>query len=79
MAAITVRGLDDDVHRALMARARRNGRSMESEVRSILSDEVRADLMTPNILVEFYLAHRNEPIDDLPVPARGLDEPRVVF
>lgn len=37
MSTITVRGLDDDVVRALKVRAAREGRSMEAEVRTILT------------------------------------------
>ncbi|MEW1976380.1 MULTISPECIES: FitA-like ribbon-helix-helix domain-containing protein [Actinomycetes] len=37
MSTITVRGLDDVVVRALKLRAAREGRSMEAEVRSILT------------------------------------------
>lgn len=37
MSTITVRGLDDDIVRALKVRAARQGRSMEAEVRSILT------------------------------------------
>lgn len=41
MSTITVRGLDDDVVRALKVRAAREGRSMEAEVRSILTTATR--------------------------------------
>lgn len=41
MATITVRGLDDEVVRALKVRAARKGRAMEAEVRSILTDAAR--------------------------------------
>lgn len=41
MAAISVRGLDEDVARRLKMRAVRHGRSMEAEVRAILTDVVR--------------------------------------
>lgn len=41
MAAISIRGLDDEVRERLRIRAARNGRSMEAEVRSILVDAVR--------------------------------------
>lgn len=41
MATITVRGLDDDIIRALKVRAAHHGRSMEAEVRSILSSAAR--------------------------------------
>ncbi|GGH43740.1 FitA-like ribbon-helix-helix domain-containing protein [Microbacterium album] len=40
MAAITIRSLPDEVHRALKAQAQRHGRSTEAEVRSILSSAV---------------------------------------
>ena len=40
MPTITIRGLDDDVVRALKVRAAREGRSMEAEVRTILTSAV---------------------------------------
>jgi plasmid stability protein len=40
MAAISVRDLDDDVRERLRVRAARNGRSMEAEVREILTAAV---------------------------------------
>lgn len=43
MAAITVRNLSDETHRALKARAARHGRSTEAEVRAILDAAVRPD------------------------------------
>ncbi|UNX55963.1 Arc family DNA-binding protein [Georgenia sp. TF02-10] len=51
MAAISVRDLDDDVRERLRVRAARNGRSMEAEIRHILTAAVRepepdADLFT---------------------------------
>lgn len=42
MSTITVRGLDDEVVRALKVRAAREGRSMESEVRDILTVAARS-------------------------------------
>lgn len=36
--AVTIRQLDDDVHRALKARAVRAGRSVEAEIRQILTE-----------------------------------------
>ena len=41
MASISVRNLDDDVKERLRVRAARHGRSMESEIRVILSDAVQ--------------------------------------
>jgi antitoxin FitA len=40
MANLTVRNLDDDVVTALKARAKRNRRSLEAEVRVLLRDAV---------------------------------------
>lgn len=41
MAAVSVRGIDDQVRERLRIRAARHGRSMEAEIRSILTDAVR--------------------------------------
>ena len=41
MAALVVRNLSDETHRALKERAAANGRSTEAEVRSILETAVR--------------------------------------
>lgn len=41
MAAITVRDLPEETHRALRMRAARNGRSTEAEVRAILEETLR--------------------------------------
>ena len=40
MAMLTVRNIPEKIHRALRARAARNGRSMEAEVREILESSV---------------------------------------
>ena len=41
MATLTVRQLEDDVYRDLRAQAESSGRSMEAEVRNILTAAVR--------------------------------------
>lgn len=41
MAALSIRGLDDDVRERLRVRAARHGRSMEAEIRAILVEAVR--------------------------------------
>lgn len=41
MGAVTVRNLDDGVKERLRIRAAQHGRSMESEIRSILAEAVR--------------------------------------
>ena len=43
MACITVRNIEDSVKQRLQSRARRHGKSLEEEVRSILRHAVRAD------------------------------------
>ncbi|MCO7218424.1 Arc family DNA-binding protein [Klenkia sp. PcliD-1-E] len=41
MAALSIRDLDDDVKARLQVRAAQHGRSMESEVRAILTEAVQ--------------------------------------
>lgn len=41
MAAVTIRNLSDQTHRAIKARAARNERSTEAEIRAILDAAVR--------------------------------------
>ena len=43
MAAVTVRNLSEETHRALKVRAAQNGRSTEAEIRRILEDAVSPD------------------------------------
>lgn len=47
MAAVTIRNISDETHRALRARAAYHGRSTEAEIRDILEAAVR-----PNELVK---------------------------
>jgi plasmid stability protein len=46
MAAVTVRNLPEETHRALKLRAARNGRSTEAEIRVILEDAVSPNSST---------------------------------
>ena len=43
MAAVTIRNLSDEVHRALKVRAARHNRSTEAEMRAILEAAVRPE------------------------------------
>lgn len=43
MAAVTIRNLSDETHRALKARAARHNRSTEAEIRAILEAAVRPE------------------------------------
>lgn len=71
MAAISVRDLDDEVTARLKVRAARHGRSMEAEVRVILTD---AALEAEDEAVNLAQAirHRFAGVDgaEVPIPAR---------
>lgn len=74
MASIVVRGLDETVKRRLAEQAKEHGRSMEAEVRDILTRAARR----PNIAVALMEAVREVGgIEELPVPERR-DEARAV-
>ena len=67
MASIIVRGLDDTVKQQLAAQAKEHGRSMEAEVRDILTKAARR----PHIGVALLAAAREVGgVEELPVPTR---------
>lgn len=67
MATIVVRGLDDAVKQQLAAQAKSHGRSMEAEVRDILTKAAQR----PHIGIALLSAARAVGgIDDLPIPPR---------
>lgn len=45
MATITVRGLDDKIKELVCAKAKRNGRSLEAEVRQIIIASTGGDVL----------------------------------
>jgi antitoxin FitA len=49
MSALSIRDLDDKVKERLRVRAARHGRSMEAEVRAILTDAVAEPGDTPSL------------------------------
>jgi len=68
MASIVVRGLDESVKSQIAAQAKEHGRSMEAEVREILTRSARR----PHIGLALMQAVRDlGGIDDLPVPGRA--------
>ncbi len=74
MSSIIVRGLEESVKEQLVAQAKRHGRSMEAEVRDILTKAAQR----PNIGVALMRAARSVGgVDELPVPERN-DVARVV-
>jgi plasmid stability protein len=52
MAAVHIRDLDDDVKDRLRVRAARNGRSMEAEIRAILTDAVSEPVPSRSLFSE---------------------------
>ena len=73
MAALSIRDLDDQVKARLQVRAAQHGRSMEAEVRAILTDAVAEP--NPGFGLAQALESRALPIwiaDGLELPARTL-------
>lgn len=67
MSSIIVRGLDEAVKQRLAAQAKEHGRSMEAEVRDILTRAARR----PNVGVALFEAAQSVGgIAELPIPAR---------
>lgn len=74
MSSIIVRGLDDHVKQQLASQAREHGRSMEAEVRDILTKAARR----PHIGVALLNVARDVGgVEELPIPMRD-DVARVV-
>lgn len=68
MASIVVRGLDESVKQQLAAQAKDHGRSMEAEVREIVTSAVHR----PHVgLALLQAAQEMGGIDDLPIPERS--------
>ncbi|WP_125106237.1 FitA-like ribbon-helix-helix domain-containing protein [Gulosibacter massiliensis] len=67
MSSIIVRGLDGHVKQQLASQAKEHGRSMEAEVRDILTKAARR----PHIGMALLSAARDvEGVDELPIPTR---------
>ncbi|WP_029150848.1 FitA-like ribbon-helix-helix domain-containing protein [Microbacterium indicum] len=67
MSSIIVRGLDDRVKQQLASQAKEHGRSMEAEVRDILTKAARR----PHIgMALLDVARELGGVDELPVPTR---------
>lgn len=82
MAVMTIRDLDDEVRDKLRIRAAHNKRSMEAEVRAILTAAVESPVEGTflDALFEFGIQLREAGVDinDL-LPPREPYEPRVTF
>ncbi|SEJ51806.1 FitA-like ribbon-helix-helix domain-containing protein [Demequina mangrovi] len=67
MSSIIVRGLDESVKKQLAAQAKQHGRSMEAEVRAILTRAAQR----PHIGLALMEAAREAEVGvELPIPAR---------
>ena len=67
MSSVIVRGLDDAVKQQHAAQAKEHGRSMEAEVRAILTKAARR----PHIGIALLAAAQDVGgVEDLPIPVR---------
>ncbi len=71
MPTITVRQLDETVHRRLRERAARHGRSMEAEARAVLAEAVRDEDFADAWLAA-VAPFRGEPLE---IPPRSAPRP----
>ena len=67
MPTLTVRRLEDDVYQELKTQAEASGRSMEAEVRAILTSTVRGRTWW----AEWVKATESLRGDELPIPPRS--------
>ena len=63
MASVTIRNIPDRTHRALKARAERNGRSTEAEIRHILEESVPPQVGLGTALAAIGRSVRRETIE----------------
>jgi len=75
VAALSVRDLDDGVKERLRVRAAQNGRSMEAEIRDILTDAVKEPERERNWLTELHETFAALGGVDLDIPPRGPGRP----
>jgi antitoxin FitA len=76
MASLTVRKLDEKTKELLRRKAQRNGRSMEDEVRSILTNAVTPDEKQKGLGSAIHELFRDiGGADDLPLMPRDVNRP----
>jgi plasmid stability protein len=79
MAALTVRGLDDETKARLRVRAAQNGRSMEAEVRAILQDSLSEQPTFGGLGTRIHEQFAAEGGVDLDLPPRSETPRAAVF
>ncbi len=68
-ASITVRNLDGRVKERLRVRAAHNGRSMEAELRAIITEAVEVPVRVPEISLYDRIRARVEPLGGIELEA----------
>ncbi|GII80280.1 plasmid stabilization protein [Sphaerisporangium rufum] len=71
MAAVSIRSLDEEVKRRLRVRAARHGRSMESEIRAILTEAVSEPSESEGLMTALLDRFSAVGGVDLELPARS--------
>ncbi len=70
MATLTIRGLDEEVHARLRIRAAQHGRSMEAEVRAILTERLTSPTPDFGLASRIHARFATLGDADLELPAR---------
>ena len=71
MAALSIRDLDDEVRERLRVRAAQHGRSMEAEIRAILTDAVGGPTDRPGLAQALLARFAEVGGADLELPTRS--------
>ena len=73
MATLTIRNIEPSIKERLRVRAAQNGRSMEAELRAIVTDAIEAPTRPPEMNLYDRIRARFEPLGgvELELPPRG--------
>ena len=73
MATLTIRNIEPTIKERLRVRAAQNGRSMEAELRAIVTEAVEAPARPPEVNLYDRIRARFEPLGgvELELPPRG--------
>jgi plasmid stability protein len=73
MATLTIRNIEQSIKERLRVRAAQNGRSMEAELRAIVTDAVETPTRPPEMNLYDRIRARFEPLGgvELELPPRG--------
>ncbi len=70
MASLTIRNIDNNLKAQLRQRAAKHGRSMEAEVRNILTQTLNAPVGELNLATAIHRRFEALDVDSLPIPPR---------